>query len=67
MGLGGRGCEENSKKVLALNFFSQGASAIIYHYFHKSGVRGEICKHSARLSYQKGASYMGACDAESFL
>ena len=67
MGLGGRGCEENSKKVLALNFFPQEALAIIYHYFHKSGVRGEICKHSAHSSYQKGASYMAACDAESFL
>lgn len=54
-------------KVLALNFFPQGALAIIYHYFHKSGVRGEICKHSTCLSYQKGASYMGACNAESIL
>lgn len=55
------------QKVLALKlFFSRGISYYLY-YFHKSGVRGEICKHNAFLSYQKGASYMGACNAESFL
>lgn len=65
MGLGVGGVKK-IPKVLALNFFPQGALAIIYH-FHKSGVRGEICKHSTCLSYQKGASYMGACNAESIL